>query len=386
MLEYFSEQESLKATVGNMYKGKVINVLPGMEAAFIDIGLGKNAFLHVDDLLPPGTDRQHDKRNIDELIRSGQELLVQVMKEPLGSKGARVTTHYSLPGRWLVYMPQANYVGISRKIEDEAERDRLKQLGDQLRENGEGLILRTAAAGKNEQELQQDLQLLRSKWRNICELLDDVSAPAELFHELDMLPRMIRDVFTEQVQECIVSSHALGQQVVRAVHQFAPKLTERIVVMDTEDVFAKYRIQEELDRLFARKIWLNNGGYIIVDHTEALTVIDVNTGKFTGSTDLEQTVFQTNLEAARLIAQLIRLRDIGGIVIADFIDMNEEEHRMRIVQELEDIMRRDRTKSLIMGWTKLGLLEITRKKVRESVGNKFGSVCSYCGGTGRLSK
>ena len=233
------------------------------------------------------------------------------------------------------------------------------------------------------QDLLQDLQALRNKWQNICEQLDKVAAPAELFHELDMLPRMIRDVFTEQVQECIVNTHALRQQVIHAVEQFAPKLSERIIVLDNEDVFEKYQIQEELDRLFARKIWLDNGAYIVVEHTEALTVIDVNTGKYTGTTDLEQTVFETNLAAARLIAQLIRLRDIGGIVIVDFIDMNEEQHREQIVQELEEIMKGDRTKSLIMGWTRLCLLEITRKKVRDSV-DRFGTVCTYCGGSGRL--
>lgn len=384
LTEYFVELESRKVVVGNMYKGKVINVLPGMEAAFVDIGTGKNAFLHVDDLLPAGVDRPQNKPPIDQLVCSGQELLVQVMKEPLGSKGARVTTHYSLPGRWLVYMPGARYVGISRKIDDEAERERLKRIGEQLRTSEEGLILRTAACGKSEEELRQDLEYLRSLWSKITAKQAEVQAPAELYHELDMLPRLVRDVFTDEVERCVVSDHQLAVQLQHVLEPYAAHLLERISVEDHHDVFAHYQVQDQLNRLFVRKIWLDNGGYIVVDQTEALTVIDVNTGKFIGSVDLEQTVYETNMEAAKLIAQLIRLRDIGGIIIIDFIDMNQEEHRQAIVDELEQLIRKDRTKTLIMGWTKLGLLEITRKKVRESVDYQLGGICPSCGGSGRI--
>jgi ribonuclease G len=385
LIEYFVEQDAHKPTVGNMYKGKIINVLPGMEAAFIDIGLTKNAFLHVDDLLPPAAiPVKSERRSIDQLVRAGQELLVQVMKEPLGTKGARVTTHYSLPGRWLVYMPRADYVGISRKIDDEAERDRLKRIGEELRLEGEGLILRTAAAGKSEEELRQDLQGLRSLWQNIQAQLDSTPAPAELFHELDMLPRLVRDVFTDQVQRCVVSDRKLLTQLTNVLRQYAPQLIDRVVLEEHHDVFEHYQIHDQVSRLFARKIWLDNGGYIVIDHTEALTVIDVNTGKYTGSVDLEQTVFETNMEAAKLIAQIIRLRDIGGMIIADFIDMNKEEHRQAIVQLLDEQMRKDRTKCLIMGWTRLGLLEITRKKIRESVDSRLSVICTHCGGTGRI--
>jgi len=385
LIEYFVEQHAHKPTVGNMYKGKVINVLPGMEAAFVDIGLSKNAFLHVDDLLPVSTTPvKSARKSIDQLVRGGQELLVQVMKEPLGTKGARVTTHYSLPGRWLVYMPQADYVGISRKIDDEAERERLKRIGEQLRREGEGLILRTAAVGKSEEELRQDLQGLRHLWQNILAQWDTTPAPAELFHELDMLPRLVRDVFTDQVQRCVVSDRRLLAQLTNVLRQYAPQLIGRVVLEDHHDVFEHYRIHDQVNRLLARKIWLDNGGYIVIDHTEALTVIDVNTGKYTGSVDLEQTVFETNLEAARMIAQVIRLRDIGGMIIADFIDMSKEEHRAAIVQLLEEEIRKDRTKCLIMGWTRLGLLEITRKKIRESIGSKLNVVCPQCGGTGRI--
>lgn len=384
LLEYFVEEEARKAIVGNMYKGRIINVLPGMEAAFIDIGLSKNAFLHVDDLLPVQMGRAESKPTIDQLVKVGQELIVQVMKEPLGTKGARVTTHYSLPGRWLVYMPHADYVGISRKIDDEAERERLKQLGDRLRRDGEGLIMRTAAAGKSEDELAQDLDALRDSWARTLAQQETIEAPAELFHELSMLPRLVRDIFTEQVERCVVSDRQLRDQLIQVLRHYAPHLAERIAVEDHHDVFQHYQIQDQVNRLFARKIWLDNGGYIVVDRTEALTVIDVNTGKYTGSIDLEQTVFETNLEAAKLIAQIIRLRDIGGIIVADFIDMTQEEHRAAIVQLLEDLMRNDRTKTLIMGWTKLGLLEITRKKVRESVDPPLSNACPYCGGSGRV--
>lgn len=384
LLEYFVEEEARKAIVGNMYKGKVINVLPGMEAAFIDIGLSKNAFLHVDDLLPVQMGRAESKPTIDQLVKAGEELVVQVMKEPLGTKGARVTTHYSLPGRWLVYMPYADYVGISRKIDDEEERERLRQLGDTLRRDGEGLIMRTAAVGKSEDELAQDLDALRSSWARILAQQETTEAPAELFHELSMLPRLVRDIFTEQVERCVVSDRQLRDQLIQVLRHYAPHLVERIVVEEQHDVFMHYQIQDQVNRLFARKIWLDNGGYIVVDRTEALTVIDVNTGKYTGSIDLEQTVFETNLEAAKLIAQIIRLRDIGGIIVADFIDMTQEEHRAAIVELLEELMHQDRTKTLIMGWTKLGLLEITRKKVRESVDPQPSNACPYCGGSGRV--
>lgn len=385
LLEYFVEKKSALPVVGNMYKGKVINVLPGMDAAFVDIGHGKNAFLHVDDLNGSEEDSSEQKIPIEERLRSGQEILVQVMKEPLGTKGARVTTHYSLPGRWLVYMPVANYVGISRKIDDADERERLKAIGEKLRSPGEGLILRTAAAGKSEAELKHDLDELREKWKLILSLYETMRAPAELFHELDMLPRLVRDVFTEQVERCVVSDRHLQAQVANILSHYAPQLIERIVVESGRDVFEHYQIHDQINRLFARKIWLNNGGYIVVDRTEALTVIDVNTGKYTGSVDLEQTVYETNLEAARLIAQIIRLRDIGGIIIVDFIDMSEEQHRAAILEQLDQYMRLDRTKSVIMGWTKLGLLEITRKKVRESVDDLLSDTCPTCGGSGRVS-
>lgn len=384
LIEYFVENESEIPAVGNMYKGRVINVLPGMEAAFVDVGHGKNAFLHIDDLFPASTGTSERKPSIDEVLSVGQEILVQVMKEPLGTKGARVTTHYSLPGRWIVYMPRADYVGISRKIDDDNERERLKMIGESLRKPGEGLILRTAAYGKTAAELQHDLDQLRQKWQHILMMQEKIRAPAELFHELDMLPRLVRDVFTDQVKRCVVSHRHLQVQLGNVLRHYAPHLIERIVVEEHHDVFVHYQVQDQINRLFARKIWLDNGGYIVVDRTEALTVIDVNTGKYTGSVDLEQTVFETNLEAAELIARIIRLRDIGGIIIADFIDMSEEDHRAAIVERLESYMRNDRTKTIIMGWTKLGLLEITRKKVRESVSDQLGEICMVCGGSGRI--
>ncbi|GIQ70168.1 hypothetical protein XYCOK13_29920 [Xylanibacillus composti] len=382
LAEVFTESGAKEYGVGSVYKGRVVNVLPGMQAAFVDIGHSRNAFLYRDDLLPAHLEKQpKEKPSIQELVQEGQELVVQVSKEAIGTKGARVTTHIALPGRWLVYMPEADYVGVSRKIEDEAERLRLKELAEQLLESEEGLIVRTVAEGENESALLRDLQRLRGTWREIIVHAKQAKAPRELYSERNVLRKWMRDLLTSDVEEIIAGNEMLYQELCTQVADIAQECVARVRLDNGGHLFDRFGAQKEMDRIFKPKIWLDNGGYLMIDHTEALTVIDVNTGKFTGTTDLEETVYATNMEAAETIARVLRLRDIGGIVIVDFIDMLNETHKEAVRIALEHYLKKDRTKVTVVGWTKLGLLELTRKKVREHA-EPLERKCPQCQGTG----
>jgi ribonuclease G len=385
LVEYYAERQVNKPLVGNVYKGRVVNVLPGMQAAFVQIGLEKNAFLYIDDVLPAHLEKVPKvKPSISEVLKEGQELLVQVAKEPIGTKGARVTTHISIPGRWLVYMPNADYIAVSRKIESETERERLKRIGEELRDGEEGMIVRTVAEEVSKQALKNDLAALREIWFQIMKHSINAPVPTELFRELDMVERLVRDIMTEQVTELVINDPIRADKVRSIVKDIDESWAERVVVSPGSALMKRYGIDDKLEKALRSKIWLDSGGYIIIDRTEALTVIDVNTGKFTGSIDLEETVFRTNLEAAEDIARLLRLRDIGGIIIIDFIDMSEESHRDEVLARLAEALKKDRTKAQVVGWTKLGLVEITRKKVREDLDEVFFENCSACGGSGRL--
>jgi len=386
LVEFSLEKATGKSLIGNIYKGKVVNVLPGMQAAFVDIGLSKNAFLYVDDALHPHLDKQpKDKPSIAELLKPGDELLVQVMKEPLGGKGARVTTHFSLPGRWLVFMPGADYVGISKKIDQESERLRLKSLAEDIRLEGEGLIMRTNAEGESRVSLEDDLNGLRLAWNNVIALSGSTAAPAELHRDSGLVHRLIRDVITPDTDELIIDDEECLRDAKEYVLQAAPALQNRIrLYHDQQPIFEKFGIKEQIDKAFQSRIWLKSGGYLVWDQTEALTVVDVNTGKYTGTASLEETVFLTNLEAAEEIARLLRVRDVGGIIIVDFIDMETEDHRYQVVGRLETTMKRDRTKCQVVGWTRLGLLEITRKKARENAMTYFYETCAACKGSGKI--
>lgn len=385
LIEYAVERAEKKLLVGSFFKGRVVNVLPGMQAAFVDIGQKKNAFLYVDDCLHPHLEKQpKQKPPISSLLHIGQVLIVQVMKEPLGGKGARVTTHYSLPGRYVVYMPKADYVGVSKKIAQESERSRLKQLGDHIRKDEEGIIIRTVAQDVPNEMFEADIESLRKLWSQIEEKAQYAQVPSLLHHDLNMVERLIRDAFSHQVDELVIDDDRQLDQVSSYIRTFDPELSERVrVYHDREPIFKRYHVSEQLEKAFQRKIWLKSGGYLVWDQTEALTVVDVNTGKYTGTTHLEDTVYLTNMEAAEEIARLIRLRDIGGIIIVDFIDMDTDEHRQHVVERLEETIKKDRTKCMVVGWTKLGLLEITRKKVREQVINQVYTTCSACDGTGK---
>ncbi|TFE30706.1 Rne/Rng family ribonuclease [Cohnella luojiensis] len=386
LTEFSVERTEGTSLIGNLYKGQVVNVLPGMQAAFVDIGLSKNAFLYVDDALHPHLDKQPKvKPAITDLLKPGDELLVQIMKEALGGKGARVTTHYSIPGRWLVYMPHADYIGISKKIESELERIRLKTLAEAMRMEGEGVILRTNAEGESREALEEDFNTLRLAWQNILGRSELSVAPSELHRDSGLVERMVRDVITPDTEQLIIDDDISFQEAKTYLRQTAPALEEKVrLYTETKPLFDHYGIKEQLDKAFHSRIWLPSGGYLVWEQTEALTVIDVNTGKFTGSIDLEETVFQTNKEAADEVARLLRLRDVGGIIIVDFIDMETDEHRHQIVQLLETRIKRDRTKCQVVGWTRLGLMEMTRKKARENAMNYFYETCASCKGKGKI--
>jgi len=375
---------------GNIYKGKVANVLPGMEAAFVDIGLERNAFLHVGDirsqrLAGEEVEESFGRGAIAQRLRVGQEILVQVTKEPMGTKGARVTTYVALPAYYLVLMPTVNYVGVSRRIENEQERKRLRALADRLRSKGMGVIVRTAAEGAQEKELADDFQFLLQVWNRVEERSRSSRAPALVYQDLHLIRRVVRDLFTEEVQRFLIDSKDEFQRVQDLLGSFAPNLKPRVhLYRGEEPVFEHTGVERELEKALRRKVWLKSGGYIIVDRTEALTIIDVNTGKYVGKTDLASTILRTNLEAVDEIVRQITLRDVGGIILIDFIDMESEQHRRRVMAALNEAVRRDRSKIHVIDLTGLGLVEITRKRVYQDLEEVMRIPCPYCEGRGRV--
>ncbi|MCL6456486.1 MAG: Rne/Rng family ribonuclease [Gorillibacterium sp.] len=386
LAEFYLEGPDENERAGNIYKGRVVNVLPGMEAAFVDIGLGKNAFLYRDELLPPfSDDPDGPKPPIQDLVRVGQELLVQVKKETQGGKGARVTTRFSFPGRWMVYMPGADHTAISRKIEAPIERQRLKAWGEHVRKDHDGMIIRTAAAGHQEETLEKEWNLLHDLWAAALSKSQTLPVPCLIYRDLDLIPRLVRDLFTDQIDELVINDKALGRHIIALLDGMAPGLSAKIhIYRGAIPLFEAYPVQSELERAFKRKIPLDCGGHLVVDKTEAMTVIDVNTGGFTGKDDLEDTVFRTNLEAAAEIVRLLRLRDIGGMIVVDFIDMKLEQHRHEVRAVMEQHAEADRSKPQLIGWTKLGLFEITRTKRRQTLEGRFYETCVVCGGLGRM--
>lgn len=389
LVEFYIEKNITEKVVGNIYKGKVANVLPGMQAAFVDIGLEKNAFLYVGDL---NLDRIcSDMKNIvedisiDDVLKVGQDVLVQVTKEPVGTKGARVSTNITLPGRYVVLMPMVDYIGISRKIKSDDERRRLRDLVDEVRPNNMGIIIRTVAEGEGIRELATDIGYLTRLWKSILKKQRKVKTPKLIYRDMNLLARIVRDVFSSKVDKFYINCKETYDKVSELVSIISPSLQERLrYYKGSRDLFEYFGIESDIKKALCRKVWLKSGGYIVIDHTEALTAIDVNTGKFVGSIDLEDTVFKTNLEAAQEIARQLRLRDIGGIIIIDFIDMDSKKHEEMVMSELEKELRYDRTKANIMGITNLGLVEMTRKKMRYSLNEILEKNCPYCNGKGRI--
>ncbi|MCX7709917.1 MAG: Rne/Rng family ribonuclease [Clostridia bacterium] len=393
LVEIYIERPHQERLVGNIYRGKVSSVLPGMQAAFIDIGYEKNAFLYVGDAISQREFSEEEDEvyqdlrgyNIDEILRPGQEITVQVTKEPIGTKGPRVTTHITLPGRHLVLLPNADYVGVSRRIENDSERGKLKKIAEKIKPKGMGLIVRTASEGKSADDFAHDLNFLIKLWEKIKQRETSGPVPRCIHKDLSLIYRAVRDLFTWNVDKFIINNRQEYNKVLELVEMISPALKLRVEYFSKNyDLYEYYQIESKISKALSRKVWLKCGGYLVLDQTEALTVIDVNTGKYVGSSNLEDTVLRTNIEAAREIAKQLRLRDIGGIIIIDFIDMHEQEHQHMVIDALKQALRKDRTKTTVVGMTGLGLIEMTRKKVRQVLSSVLNVDCPYCDGTGKI--
>ena len=409
--ELYIERHRDLGIVGNVYKGRVIKVLPGLHAAFVDIGYERAAFLYVADIttnieeyppfmeeetesavgggekieyeVPSQTQRRSGPLHIKDVLQEGQEVLVQVTKEPLGTKGPRITTYISLPGRSLVYMPTVNHVGVSRRIAKDEERTRLRELVLKMRSGKVGYIVRTVGEGLSEEELRADKEFLERVWKNIYQKKEKVQAPALLHADLDLVFRTIRDLFTHRVDRLVVDSKSEYERIKEFLSTYLPSLSARVELYDKEEpLFDALQIEMEVSKALSRKVWLKSGGYIIIDHTEALTVIDVNTGRFVGKRNLEHTILKTNLEAVKEIAYQLRLRNIGGIITIDFIDMERERNREKVYTAFQEAMAGDRAKSLILKISDLGLIEMSRERSREDILRVLCEPCHYCEGRG----
>lgn len=385
--ELHIERTRSRGIVGNIYKGRVARVLPGMQAAFVDIGLGRAAFLHAADLRVPAADGVESQTPIHGLLQEGDEIVVQVTRDPLGSKGARLSMNITLPARYLVYMPYTEHIGISQKIEDEAERERLRELVKIATENGGtgGYILRTMAETANEEELKNDIRYLRRLWNAVEEKIAS-ARPCTLVHaDLQLAIRAMRDLVRGDVEKIRLDSRETFQKAAEFAQEFIPELESRVEYYPGErPIFDLYSVEDEIRKALERRVPLKSGGYLIIDQTEAMTTIDVNTGAYVGRRTLEETLFKTNLEAAQAIARQLRLRNIGGIIIIDFIDMMDAEHRRQVVRALEKALARDRAKVYIAEMSGLGLVELTRKRTRESLERMMCEPCSTCSGRGTL--
>ena len=388
--EVFIERTRCRGLVGNIYKGVVSRVLPGMQAAFVDVGLERAAFLHVTDIMSSSEDNSVELRRdegITRLLREGQVLLVQVIKDPLGTKGARLTTHITIPSRYLVFMPEAGNIGVSQKIESDEERQRLKDIVQATLEEQEphGYIVRTAAEGVSADALRADMRFLRKLWESVHASQASAGAGSVVYEDLPLVRRVLRDLVGTEVEKVRIDSRETFETVSKFAEQFVPEILDQLEYYPGErPVFDLYAVEDEIQKALERKVQLKSGGYLIIDQTEAMTTIDVNTGAYVGHRNLEETIFKTNLEAAQAIARQLRLRNLGGIIIIDFIDMSDEEHKRQVLRALEKSLERDHAKSHISEVSSLGLVEMTRKRTRESLEHVLCSVCPTCGGRGSL--
>jgi ribonuclease G len=417
LVELLFERPDRRRIVGDIFKGRVNAVLPGMQAAFVDLGLERTGFLHASDLStarpklvegleidenggggasgpPPrrGRGGRYSRRGpevhpkIEEHLKTGQEILVQITKEPISTKGPRISQQISLPGRYLVYMPQLEHLGVSRKIIDREERDRLRKLLTELKPNGGGIIVRTVGEGKELRHFRSDVRFLSKLWDDVQKKAKREKAPALLHREMELTTGLIRDLFTEEVDRVIIDGKKEHREIQGYLKNYAPELRNRVEFYGQETpIFDRFGIEPEIEKTFERKIWLKRGGYIVIEHTEALVTIDVNTGRYTGKTaSQEETILRTNLEAAREIARQLRLRDIGGIIVCDFIDMEVEANKRAVLDELRNYLRRDRARTKTFGVSELGLVEMTRQRVRPSLLHYFSDDCPTCDGVGKV--
>lgn len=390
LVEIQIEMKGHERLVGNIYKGKVANILPGMQAAFVDVGLERNAFLYAGDILGNSEMFEEDapkpeKANIKDLLKQGQELIVQVIKQQGGTKGVRVSTHITLPGRMMVLMPTVDHIGISRRIADEAERERLREIFSRIKPKGVGVIVRTASTSADEEEFDNEIKFLGRLWERIKSRGDILTAPRLIHSEESLLFRAVRDMLGEEVDNFFVNDKEQYEKVLALANILMPSNKTNVVhFQQSANIFDYFNIEAKIEKALQRNVWLKSGSYIVIDETEALTAIDVNTGKYTGDNDLQQTILNTNLEAAVEIARQLRLRDIGGIVVIDFIDMDDEENKRKVIAALESALTRDRVKCNVLGMTALGLVEMTRKKVRQKVSGLLYSKCPNCSARGKV--
>ena len=380
LLEVAVERTESDYMVGNIYKGRVENVLPGMQAAFINIGIGKNAFLYAGDIFPHKTfQRLVEEDN----LTVGADIMIEIVKDAMGTKGPRATTHFSIPGRYVVVMPSVDYVGVSRRIESGEERSRLRALAEKIRPKGMGVIVRTVAEGHTEEELSRDFQYLSNLWGALTAKAKRAKPPFLLYRDADLVVRIIRDHVKDDIDEVVIDNAEAHARMVELAKFISPDLVKKIHLYKSKtEIFTHFAIEDEWNRLADRRVDLKCGGYLIIDKTEALTVIDVNTGRFIGHSNLADTVFKTNMEAAAEIARQLRLRDIGGIIVADFIDMQKDSHKKAVLLELEACLKADNTKTNVLGLTELGLVEMTRKKARQTYEGTLYEGCPCCGGRG----
>lgn len=388
--ELHIERQATKGIVGNIYKGKVSRVLPGMQAAFVDIGLDKAAFLHASDIVPhtecvAQTEKvQFKVADISELVRQGQDIMVQVVKDPLGTKGARLTTDITVPSRYLVFMPGSAHVGVSQRIDSAVERERLKTITQSCVDDLGGFIIRTAAEGAPEHELIHDAAFLQRVWRKVLTRRQRTKTKEKLlYRDLGLAFRILRDFVGTEIDRVRIDSKLTFSELKTFTHEFVPELEDKIEYYAGQSpIFDLFDVENEVQRALERKVELKSGGYLIIDQTEAMTTVDINTGAFVGHRNLEETIFNTNIEATQAIARQLRLRNLGGIIILDFIDMKSNEHKRRVFTSLEQALAKDRVKTHINDFSPLGLIEMTRKRTQESLEHIFCTDCEQCNGRG----
>jgi ribonuclease G len=383
LVELYIERPK-RSVVGNVYLGKVSDVLPGMQAAFVDIGLEKNAFLYVDEVVTPEGLEGLPRRDIQSLLKPGQQVMVQVTKDAMGTKGARVTTEITLPGRFLVLMPFSEFVGVSKKLPEE-ERDRLHEIIHRRVPPGMGVIVRTVATGASERDLASDLDFLMRLWKRVNHQSTEALAPEVIYTEMDLALRLVRDVYSDEFKRMTIDDKATFEKVTSFLKKTSPALVRSVVhYREKTSLFEAYGLQATIDSALRRTVALPSGGYLTIDKTEALTAVDVNTGRFVGRKNLEETILRTNLEAADETVRQLRLRDIGGIIVVDLIDMEDSTHRVLVQQRLASALERDRTKTRLSDISRLGLVEITRKNVTDGLYGVLTEPCPHCGGEGRV--
>ena len=410
LTEFHLQRPTEKGLMGNLYLGRVVRVLPGMQAAFVDIGLERTGFLYVDDAIVDhdyASDREETNveaedeshggvatatrvprtrsYHIEDILTEGQQVLVQVSKEPIGTKGARLTCQVTLPGRNLVFIPHTDHIGISRKIEDEALRESLKSTIEELRPNNSGFIIRTVAEHAPREDIEADMEFLMILWDEIKDRAANAKTPSLVYEDLDITLRSVRDLFTSDVDYLIIDDERAYDSLTSFVNTFAPQLKNKISLYRGElPLFEAYGVDVEISKAIEKKVWLRSGGYVIIENTEALTVIDVNTGRFVGKDDLNETIFKTNMEAAKEIAYQLRLRNIGGIIIIDFIDMEDELHREELFTSFKEAVKKDKSRINILKLSEFGLVQMTRKRNSENLNQMMCEPCHYCSGEGVL--